>query len=87
MLVVRGCLDQEGNWNIEWEGMHWLQGVPPDHISSSGMPRGLVGAVSQELAAVAAGDVLESHAGKLAASIGESLGQGLLEVLRKRKEE
>jgi hypothetical protein len=85
MLIVRGYLDTEGKWNIQWEGMHWLRGISQDDLTPSGLPIGLVGTAAQELASSAAADVLETHAGKMAATIGENLGRGLLEIFKGNK--
>lgn len=73
ILVVRGRLDQEGKWEIDWEAAHWLPDLEQDCISPSGLPVGFGPAAAHEIAAVSAGDVAETNLGRMGAAVGKGI--------------
>lgn len=77
VLVVRGTLDQHGNWEVDWEAAHWMPDLPDHCVAPSGLPAGFGTAAAQEIATVSAGDVAEERLGKL----GSALGKGAWEFV------
>lgn len=73
VIVIRGRLDQEGKWEIDWEAAHWMPDLDPKCIAPSGLPLGLGAAAAQELASISASDAAEGSLGRF----GSALGKGL----------
>lgn len=77
VIVVRGRLNQEGTWETDWEGAHWLPELSEENIAPSGLPSGFAQAAASELGGVTAGDVAEEHLGRFGAAIGKGLWESL----------
>jgi len=77
IIVIRGRLDQQGEWEIDLEAAHWFHEAPKEHITPSGLPVGFGPAALADLASVTAGDAAEGKLGRF----GAALGKGLLDSL------
>lgn len=77
IIVVRGRLDTEGKWEVDWEAAHWMPDLDPTCIASSGLPVGFGPAAAQEIASVSAGDVAEERFGRFGAAVGKGLWEAL----------
>ena len=86
VLAIRGSLDQEGNWAIEWEAAHWLPELSEQDTASSGLPVGFATAAAQELGSVAAGDAAEKGCGRLGAALGKGAIEAIMGHLNTAKE-
>lgn len=80
LIVVRGRLDQKGEWTIDWDAAHWLPDLPDECIASSGLPAGFGMAAAQEVASVSANDVAEDRLGRF----GAALGKGIWDTISER---
>ena len=77
VIVVRGRLNQEGKWDVDWEAAHWMPDLDEACIAASGLPIGFGPAAAQEIASVSAGDVAEERFGRLGAAVGKGLWEAL----------
>ena len=80
IILVRGRLDQEGKWEVDWEAAHWMPDLDPAFIAPSGLPLGLGSAAAQELASVSASDAAEDSLGR----VGAALGKGIWDAIGSR---
>jgi hypothetical protein len=82
ILIVRGRLDQEGNWDVDWEGAHWMPNLDGSMISPSGLPMGFGMEATKTLVSVTANDSAEEGLGKLGAAAArgfvDSLGSSVI---------
>jgi len=82
ILVVRGRLDQKGQWSIDWEAAHWMPDLDESMISPSGLPMGFGMEATKEIAAVTANDSAEEGLGRLGAAAArgfvDSLGSSVM---------
>lgn len=77
VIVIRGRLDQEGKWDIDWEGAHWMPHLAKELVAPSGLPVGFGIEATKRIAAVTADDTAEAGLGRM----GAALGKGLVETI------
>lgn len=68
VMIIRGTLDQEGEWHIDWEAMNWLRG---EAVGSSGLPYGFPMSASKTLLGIGAEDSAEKSIGGLGTTLGK----------------
>lgn len=80
IVVIRGRLNDDGSWSVDWEGLHW---VDDEHIGPSGMPTRFMSSASKDLMMYAANDTAEMSLG----SLGASLGMAFVKAVTGKEEE
>jgi len=70
VMVLRGRLDQQGEWDIEVEALHWLHEATKETIGPSGLPYGFPIAAGKELLSLGANDSAEKSIGGLGTALG-----------------
>lgn len=80
IAVLRGRMNDDGSWSVEWEGLHWVE---DEHVGSSGMPTRFMSAASKDLMLYAANDTAELSLG----SLGASLGMAFVKAVTGKEEE
>ena len=86
IIIVRGRLDQEGSWDVDWEGAHWMPQLDEAFICPSGLPAGFGMAAAKEIGSVTAEDTAEDSLGRMGAALGRglmnSVGSEILDHLK-----
>ena len=77
VVAVRGYLNKEGDWEIDWEGAHWLHDLEEEGIGKSGLPSGFPFEVGKTFMELSASESAEKSLGRF----GKALGEGLIQSL------
>lgn len=85
VLVIRGSVDEFGDWNVEWEAANWIR--DENVIGASGLPSGFPVAAGRELIEIGATESAEKSLGKFGTALGksflETVASGGIEAIRK----
>lgn len=79
VVAVRGYLNKEGNWEIDWEGAHWLHKLDEESIGKSGLPSGFPFEAGKAFMELSASESAEKSLGRFGTALGKGIIQSLAE--------